>query len=397
MTTDQHRVTRATVADAFAARFGASPAAVARAPGRVNLIGEHTDYNDGFVLPMAIDRAAWLAFRPRADRRVAVTALDFGTTSDFDVAGFGHVDEAKPDEGWEEYARGVAWAFTESGRTITRGIEGVVAGDVPVGAGLSSSAALELAFARAFATASDLPWDATAMAQLSQRAENAWVGVNSGIMDQLIAAEGRAGHALLIDCRSLATRPVPIPRDVAVVVLDTATRRGLVDSAYNERRQECEAAAAYFGVRALRDVSVEQFAARAEGLGPVTRKRARHVVTENARTLAAAGALERGDVVTVGALMDASHASLRDDFEVSRPELDAIVRLARAHPACLGARMTGAGFGGCGVAIVERAQADAFAREVAAAYEAEVHLRPAVYVCTASDGAAIAPDTPSAA
>ncbi|GJG87206.1 galactokinase [Gemmatimonadetes bacterium T265] len=396
MTTDQHRVTRAGVAGAFAARYGGPPPFVARAPGRVNLIGEHTDYNDGFVLPMAIDRAAWLAFRPRDDRRVVVEALDFGTTSDFDLAGFGHVDEAKPDEGWEEYARGVAWALAESGRALTRGLEGVVAGDVPVGAGLSSSAALELAFARAFATTSDLHWDATAMARLAQRAENAWVGVNSGIMDQLIAAEGRAGHALLIDCRSLETRPVPIPDAVAVVVLDTATRRGLVDSAYNERRQECEAAARYFGVPALRDVSVEEFAARADGLPPVTRRRAHHVVTEDARTLAAAAALERGDVVALGALMDASHASLRDDFEVSRPELDAIVRLAREHPACLGARMTGAGFGGCGVALVERPQAEQFAGAVAAAYEAEVRLHPAVYVCTASDGAALAP-APAAA
>ncbi len=391
MPTAHPRVTRATIADAYAAHYGAPPDLVARAPGRVNLIGEHTDYNDGFVLPMAIDRAAWLAFRVRGDARVAVEALDFGTTSDFDLTRVTHVDEARPDQGWEEYARGVAWAFGESGRTLTRGVEGVVAGDVPVGAGLSSSAALELAFARAFASASGLPWDATAMAKLSQRAENAWVGVNSGIMDQLIAAEGRAGHALLIDCRSLATRPVPIPDSVAIVVLDTATRRGLVDSAYNERRQECEAAARYFGVPALRDVSVADFEARAAGLGEVTRKRARHVVTENARTLAAAAALERGDVATVGTLMDASHASLRDDFEVSRPELDAIVRLARAHPACLGARMTGAGFGGCGVALVARDQAEAFAGEVAGAYQREVNLTPAVYVCQASDGAAIAP------
>ena len=390
MSTDR-RVSRATIADAFAARFGAPPALVARAPGRVNLIGEHTDYNDGFVLPMAIDRAAWLAFRPRGDRRVSVTALDFGTTSDFDLAQFVHVPEGNPDQEWEEYARGVAWALAESGRTLTHGLEGVVAGDVPVGAGLSSSAALELAFARAFATANDLAWDPAAMAKLAQRAENAWVGVNSGIMDQLIAAAGEAGHALLIDCRSLATRAVPIPDSVAVVVLDTATRRGLVDSAYNERRRECEAAARYFGVPALRDVSVEEFERRAGGLDPVTRKRARHVVTEDARTLAAADALQRGDVAEVGRLMDASHASLRDDFEVSRPELDAIVRLARAHPACLGARMTGAGFGGCGVALVARAQADAFAATVAGQYEAEVKLTPAVYVCTASDGAAIAP------
>ncbi|HEY0777372.1 MAG TPA: galactokinase [Gemmatirosa sp.] len=391
MTTDQRRVTRGTVADAFAARYGEAPPLVARAPGRVNLIGEHTDYNDGFVLPMAIDRAAWLAFRPRVDQRVVIEALDFDNTTEFDLGDLPRDPAGPHGEGWAEYARGVAWAFGEAGHTLTRGLDGVVAGDVPVGAGLSSSAALELAVARAFATTSELPWDPTAAALLSQRAENAWVGVNSGIMDQFIAAKGRAGHALLIDCRSLDSRLVPIPDSVAVVVLDTATRRGLVDSAYNERRQACERAAAYFGVKALRDVTSDDLAARGDGLDPVTRKRARHVITEDARTLAAADALERGDVAALGALMDASHASLRDDFEVSRPELDAIVRLARAHHACLGARMTGAGFGGCGVALVERAQADDFAATVAAAYEAEVRLRPAVYVCAASDGAAIAP------
>ena len=397
VTTHDHRVTRATVADAFAARYGEAPALVARAPGRVNHNGEHTDYNDGFVLPMAIDRAAWLAFRARDDQHVVLNALDFDNTAEFD---FGDLAQHAGDphgEGWAEYARGVAWAFGDAGHPLTRGLDGVVAGDVPVGAGLSSSAALELAIARAFATTSDLPWDATAAALLSQRAENAWVGVNSGIMDQFIAAKGQAGHALLIDCRSLESRLVPIPDSVVVVVLDTATRRGLVDSAYNERRQACERAAAYFGVKALRDVTLEMFEARGGGLDPVTRKRARHVITEDARTLDAVAALERGDVVAFGALMDASHVSLRDDFEVSRPELDAIVRLARAHPACLGARMTGAGFGGCGVALVDRARADDFARVVAAQYEADVKRHPAVYVCTASDGAAIAPASRAAA
>ncbi|MDQ6924649.1 MAG: galactokinase [Candidatus Eremiobacteraeota bacterium] len=395
MSTDQHRVSRSVVADAFSARYGTPPDFVARAPGRVNLIGEHTDYNDGFVLPMAIDRAAWLAFRPRADRRVVVDALDFNDTAEFDAGEVPQEPTGPHDEeGWIEYVRGVAWAFREAGHPVTRGFDGVLAGDVPIGAGLSSSAALELAAARAFATTSDIGWDATKMAQWSQRAENVWVGVNSGIMDQLIAAKGEAGHALLIDCRSLETRAVPIPDTVAIVVLDTGTRRGLVGSAYNERRQSCEQAAAYFGVRALRDVSIEEFAARAGGLDPITRKRAHHVVTEDARTLAAAAALERGDVVSLGALMDASHLSLRDDFEVSRPELDTIVRLARLHPACLGARMTGAGFGGCGVALVERAAADDFAATVAAAYEAEVKLHSAVYVCTASEGAALMPATP---
>ncbi|HVE78458.1 MAG TPA: galactokinase, partial [Gemmatimonadaceae bacterium] len=339
--------------------------------------------NDGFVLPMAIDRAVWIAFRPRGDGRVALHSLDFGEDAGFEVG-----DDTRRGEGWVEYVRGVAWALGETGRPVC-GWEGVVAGDVPLGAGLSSSAALELAVARAFAGACDLSWEPAAMARLAQRAENEWVGVNSGIMDQMISASGRAGHCLLIDCRTLETRAVPLPADAAVVILDTATRRGLVDSAYNDRRGQCEQAAAFFGVRALRDVDEATFAARAAELGPVIRRRARHVVSENARTVAAAGALAEGNVRRVGELMDASHQSLRDDFEVSRPELDAMVGLARSHDGCHGARMTGAGFGGCAVALVQRRAAEGFARDVAARYEAEVGLRPAVYVCAASQGASL--------
>ena len=374
---------RTRVVTAFSERFGAPPTLVARAPGRVNIIGDHTDYNDGFVLPMAIDRAVWIALRPRDDDRVRVFSLDFAELADFPV-----VNGRAKGAGWEEYMRGVAWALTTSGRSA-KGWEGVSAGDVPVGAGLSSSAALELATARAFAGVGDFPWEPIAMAQLAQRAENEWVGVNCGIMDQLISAAGSAGHALLIDCRSLETRAVPIPASAAVVVLDTATRRGLVDSAYNERRAQCEAAARTFGVRALRDVTQDAFEQGASRLDPVTRRRARHVVTENARTLDAARALEAGDVRRVGVLMNESHASLRDDFEVSRAELDTMVDLARAHHACHGARMTGAGFGGCAVALVDAGGASAFARDVAARYEASTSLHPSVYVCSASSGASI--------
>ncbi len=378
--------TRARVVHEFERRYGAAPAFVVRAPGRVNLIGDHTDYNDGFVLPMAIDRAVWIALQPRDDGQVRVHSLDFDESGAFDVHDF----DTPPEEraGWDEYVRGVAWALAGGGYAV-HGWEGVLAGDVPLGAGLSSSAALELATARAFAGAGRLTWDPTRMAQLAQRAENLWVGVNCGIMDQLISAAGVAGHAVLIDCRSLEMRPVPLPPHAAVVVLDTATRRGLVDSLYNERRAQCEAAARFFGVPALRDVDTETFAARASELDPVTRRRARHVVTENARTLDAAAALARGDVRAVGALMDESHVSLRDDFEVSRRELDAMVRLARSQPACFGARMTGAGFGGCAVALVDASQAAEFAATVAAAYVAGCGETPMVYVCAASDGASL--------
>jgi galactokinase len=374
---------RARVVRVFRERFGVPPDYVARAPGRVNLIGDHTDYNDGFVLPMAIDRAVWIAARPRRDRRVEVYSLDFEEHAAFDLGALG-----RPGEGWDEYVRGVAWALGEGGHSLC-GWEGVAAGDVPLGAGLSSSAALELATARAFDGACRLRWEPAAMARLAQRAENGWVGVNCGIMDQLISAAGAAGHALLIDCRSLETRAVPLPAEVAVVVLDTATRRGLVDSAYNERRAQCERAAAFFGVTALRDVDERMFRARESGLEPLMARRARHVITENARTLAAADVLERGDARAFGKLMNASHASLRDDFEVSRSELDTMVRLAQGHGGCYGARMTGAGFGGCAVALVDRAAASDFARVVAQRYEAETGLRPSVYVCVASQGASL--------
>jgi len=385
MSTPRERVTLE-----FTQRFGAKPALLARAPGRVNLIGDHTDYNDGFVLPMAIDRAVWIALRRRDDSRVVVHSLDFNEDAAFDVR---HLERGA--NGWSEYMQGMAWSI-ETGLSphpgsMLCGWEGVLAGDVPLGAGLSSSAALELATARAFAGACGLPWEPTQMARLAQQAENEWVGVHVGIMDQLISAAGIAGHALLIDCRTLATRPVPLPRDVSVVVLDTATRRGLVDSEYNERRARSESAARQFGVAALRDVDEQMFAERAGSLDDVTRRRARHVVTEDARVLAAAEALAAGDVRRVGQLMNESHASLRDDFEVSRPELDAMVEIARAQHGCYGARMTGAGFGGCAVALVARDAVERVATDVATRYEAEVGLTPAVYVCAASAGASLEP------
>jgi galactokinase len=374
----QDRVTRE-----FRRRFDALPTFVVRAPGRVNLIGEHTDYNDGFVLPMAIDRAVWVALRPRGDRRVVGHSLDFHQAVEFSVEGV-----RDKGTGWGEYLKGVAWALQEAGYTL-QGWEGVVAGDVPIGAGLSSSAALEMATARVFAVTSGLPWDPTVMAKIGQRAENDWVGVNCGIMDQMISAAGVAGHALLIDCRSLETQPVPLPSGTAVVVLDTASRRGLVDSAYNERRTQCESAARLFGVPALRDVSVAQFQAQADQLDDVTRRRARHVVTENGRTLRATEAMRRGDAAEMGQLMNASHASLRDDFEVSSDELNAMVACACQQEACYGARMTGAGFGGCAVALVRAEAAHAFADAVTAGYRATTGIAPNVYICTATNGAEV--------
>jgi galactokinase len=369
---------------AFLRRYGSAPTFVVRAPGRVNLIGEHTDYNDGFVFPMAIDRAAWMALRARADRRVVATSLDFDETHEFDLGELGK----KETDGWIEYLKGTAWALQGAGHAL-RGFDGVVAGDVPLGAGLSSSASIEMATARAFAAVSDLPWRPAPMALLGQKAENKWVGVNCGIMDQLISAAGVADKALLIDCRSLDTQAVPLPRGTVVVVLDTATRRGLVESAYNERRAQCEAAARLFGVRALRDVTSAQLAARAAELDPVTLRRARHVVTEDERTLAAAEAMRRDDAVELGTLMNDSHESLRHDFEVCNEGLNVMVEEARRAPGCFGARMTGAGFGGCAVALVAADRSEAFVRQVDAGYGKATGLDPKVYVCRATNGAEV--------
>ncbi|MCY4024071.1 MAG: galactokinase [Anaerolineaceae bacterium] len=371
------------VTTAYRRRFGRAPALLARAPGRVNLIGEHTDYSDGFVLPMAIDRAIWIALGPRSDRRVVVHSLDFDTQADVDLARLEHADD-----GWPEYLRGVAWALQEADLPL-RGWQGVMAGDVPIGSGLSSSAALELAVARAFQAVSAFKWEAAAVARLAQRAENEWVGMNCGIMDQMISAAGVEGSALLIDCRSLATRQVPLPPESAVIVMDSMTRRGLVDSAYNERRAQCEAAARHFGVKALRDIDEAGFAARAAHLEGLTRRRARHVIAENARTLAAADAMLAGDAGQLGVLMNASHDSLRDDFEVSTDALNALVDGARRQPGCFGARLTGAGFGGCAVALVRGDGVGAFVAAVTRDYEEATGQAATLYVCQPAAGASV--------
>ena len=370
------------VVDAFRQRYDDAPTHIARAPGRVNLIGEHTDYNDGFVMPLALEQAVWLAFRPRNDRRVVLHSLDVPEPTQFDLDAF------QRSEGWGEYPKGVAWALMEKGLDLI-GVEGVLGSDVPRGAGLSSSAALELAVARAFASASDIGWDARAMARVGQQAENGWVGVNCGVMDQMASAMGQEGHAVCLDCRSLGIESVPLPPETAVVVLDTGTRRGLVDSAYNERRRQCEEAARHFGVPALRDVTPDQLQSAESQIAPTAFRRARHVVSENARTLEAAAAMRAGDAARLGALMDSSHVSLRDDFEVSSDALDAMVEAARDQPCCYGARMTGAGFGGCAVALVEADRAEDFAAGTAAAYRQRTSHEPSILVAHASPGASV--------
>jgi galactokinase len=367
----------------FKRYFGHPPAFVVRAPGRVNLIGEHTDYNDGFVLPIAIDRAVRIALKPTFSQQVVLHALDLNQSAEFSLKNIKHENQE-----WVEYFKGMACALQQAGYSLS-GWEGTIASSIPIGAGLSSSAALELATARAFAAVSGFPWEAVKMAQIGQQAERDWVGVNCGIMDQMISAMGRAGHALLMDCRSLKTELVPLPPDMTIVVLDTATRRGLVDSAYNERRQQCNMAARFFGVPALRDVSRVELDANTAALDPIVHRRARHVIGENMRTRQAVRAMSQKDARALGQLVNASHISLRDDFEVSSPELDQMVDCAQQDSACYGARMTGAGFGGCAIAIVQTDAVRNFCETVTINYQKTTGLKPEIYPCTATDGATI--------
>jgi galactokinase len=368
--------------------LGPGPAArVAAAPGRVNLIGEHTDYNDGFVLPMAIDRVVAAAFRPRSDRRLRAHAVAFQETREADL------DALQPDGhgGWMAYIAGVAWAFQSVGHRLP-GLDLVIDGDVPLGAGLSSSAALEVAVALAMATVAGLPWEPAAMAALARRAETDFVGVACGVMDQMAATACRQGHALLLDCRSLTGVPIPLPRGVAVIVMDTGVRRQLSASAYNDRRHSCQTAVLALQrldpeVRALRDVSADLLERGRDLLDAATWRRAGHVVAEMARPQAFAAALDAGDLQRAGRLLDESHASLRDLYQVSCPELDLVTDLAHSQPGCLGARMTGAGFGGCALALVQAGHTGAFLDSMARTYHAKSGREGAFFACRPAAGA----------
>lgn len=370
-------------ADQFQARMGAPPERVVAAPGRVNLIGDHTDYNDGFVMPLAIDRWLAIALSPRSDGEVHLYSMDYDDARSFTPSALEPAEHS-----WLEYVKAIAWGFAQHG-TQVGGFDGVMSGNVPLGSGLSSSAALELAVARAFAELGELPWDPTKMALLAQEAEHGWLNVKCGIMDQLISARGVEDHALLIDCRDLSTRAVPLPAGTSVMVMDTKTPRGLVDSAYNERREQCEAGAAAFGKKVLRDVSLADFEAGAAELSELSRRRVRHVITENDRVLRAAEAMAGGDAETLGRLMNESHASLRDDFEVSCEALDVMSEAARGAPGCYGARMSGAGFGGACVALVKQEAVEAFTATVERQFTDRMHRTPSIFACRAVVGAGV--------
>jgi galactokinase len=375
------------VRTAFGEVFSGAPPQISFAPGRVNLIGEHTDYNEGFVFPMAIARGVAVAFRPRGDRLIRARSIAVGTTRDLSLDALETTSRAD----WVAYVAGVAGAFPFGGRDLP-GLDLVVAADLPIGAGLSSSAALEVAIARAFTAAAGTNWDPEAAARLCQKAENEFVGIHCGLMDQFASAVSREGCALLLDCRSLHWVPIPLPTAAAVVVMDTGVRRRLAASAYNERRAACDSAVAVVrkldeSVRALRDVNRDLLASARSQMSDLVFRRARHVVEENERPPALATAFREGDLEAAGRLIDDSHASLRDLYEVSCPELDLLTDLARNHPACHGARMTGAGFGGCAIALVEREAAYDFARQMAREYGNRTSLPTWAWVCDAEEGA----------
>ncbi len=384
-----------TVTAAFQQAYDRPADFVVRAPGRVNLLGEHVDYNDGFVLPIAIDRAAYLAVGAAEGVETRIRANDIDETVAFKVTAL----EIKADtqgrslKTWARYAAGVAWSLSESGLPV-HGMNAVLSSDVPRGAGLSSSAAVEVAYATAWRKLGGWSLPAMELARACQRAENQYVGVNSGIMDQFASACGKAGHALLLDCRSLTWEELPLPAGLAVVVADTMVRRELGGSEYNVRRAQCEEAVFSLktvlpGIKSLRDVALADFNQHAARLSEVVHKRARHVVEEIDRTQRAVTLLRSGDAVGFGQLMNDCHASLRDLYQVSCPELDVMVAEAQTLPGCYGARLTGAGFGGCTVNLVAGSQAEDFTRELTIRYEKATGKKPDIYVCQAAAGAAV--------
>ncbi|MGD1038261.1 MAG: galactokinase [Roseiarcus sp.] len=384
-------VGRAELRDRFRREFAGEPR-LYRAPGRVNLIGEHTDYNDGFVLPAALELSTWAAAAARSDRRLRVRSLRIGGAIEFELD-----DPAPaPRRDWSDYVRGVALMLRQAGHRLV-GADLLIDGDVPIGAGLSSSAALEVSTGYALLDLAGLAVDRTQLALCCQRAENEIVGMRCGVMDQFVSCHGAAGHALLLDCRSLTFRLAPIEPSVRLVICNSMVRHELAAGEYNLRRAECERGVALLapalpGVRALRDVSMAELAAHATALPELTFRRCRHVVAENDRVLRAGAALEAGQVEEFGRLMNESHRSMRDDYEISCRELDILVELAWRIEGVLGSRMTGGGFGGCTVSMVRADAVDRFRASVAAGYAAATGITPQILVCSPGDGVSAVTD-----
>ncbi|GLS91773.1 galactokinase [Psychromonas marina] len=373
------------VTNTFETQLGYTPQQIIQAPGRVNLIGEHTDYNDGFVLPCAINYQAMVAASPREDNIVRLVSVDYNNEQDeFDLTKEIKFVEQKM---WANYIRGVVKCLLDAGFEFS-GADIVVSGNVPQGAGLSSSAALEVVIGQTFKELYQLEITQKQIALNGQKAENEFVGCQCGIMDQLISACGEENHALLLDCRSLDTTPISMPEEMVVMIINSNKKRGLVDSEYNTRRVQCETASTAFSVAALRDLTLEQLEQGADKIDPVTFKRARHVITENDRTLKAATALQNSDLKSMAKLMEASHASMRDDFEITVFEVDALVDIVKAELGDEGGvRMTGGGFGGCIVALMLPEKVEAVKQAIETKYQKQTGLKESIYVCQAKQGA----------
>ncbi|MCL2009511.1 MAG: galactokinase [Synergistaceae bacterium] len=375
------KITKDDVIKAFQDRFGGEPDFWVRTPGRVNLIGEHTDYNGGYVFPMTISRSVWMGARARNDGKMRVYSVNYDSELTCDL----RAQLVKNQDIWFEYIKGCAWALQEEGRPLA-GFDAVLMGDVPMGAGLASSAAMEVTSLLTFSEIGEYELSGQKLAKLGQRAENQWVGVQCGIMDQTICALGQEGKALLIDCNSLEHRLFELPYGTAVAVLDTVTRHSLAASAYNERHEQCEEACRALGIPLLREATQEMLYAGRGGMTDVVFHRARHVISENLRVQTAANALFYNDADLFGKLMNESHWSLRYDFEVSCEELDAMVDIARKHESCLGARMTGGGFGGSVVALLSVMSAGTFAGYVSERYQEKTGKVPNITICRATNG-----------
>jgi galactokinase len=376
----------AELAETFQTLYGAAPR-IYRAPGRVNLIGEHTDYNEGFVMPAAIDFSTWVAIAPRNDRRLVLRSENCAETAELDLdrppaRGRGH---------WSDYPFGVAIAIGQAGQRL-RGANLLIRGDVPIGSGLSSSAAIEVATGLALLESEDAPFDRLTLAKLCQRAENEFVRISCGLMDQFVSCFGQTGQALMLDCRSLDYQMLPLPDGVKLVVCNTMIKHELASSEYNTRRAECEEGARLLAqeipeTRSLRDVTISDIERFRHKLPEVIYKRCRHVVSENSRVMEAAEGLDRGNLSRVGALMRASHRSLRDDFEVSCAELDLLVDLASQADGVYGSRMTGGGFGGCTVNLVSANSVASFKEAIVKGYSRATGREPEIYVCSPANGA----------
>ena len=368
----------------FETHYGEAPALIAHAPGRVNIIGEHTDYNEGFVFPAAINFGTWVAATKRADNDILVTAMDYeNQQNQFSLSDINYDEE----QGWANYVRGVVKVLKEAIPDFG-GANLLVTGNVPQGAGLSSSASFEVAILKALSALYELPLDGVQAALLGQKAENTFVGCSCGIMDQLISAMGNEGMAMLLDCQSLAIEHSPLPDSHQIVIINSNVKRGLVDSEYNLRRQQCEQGASLLGVSSLREATMEMLEGAKAHMPEVVYRRAKHIVTENARTLAASQALKAGDIETVSEAMAQSHISMRDDFEITVRPIDYLVEIiGKVLGKSGGVRMTGGGFGGCVVALVPSDKVEAVKQVVADKYSDETGYSADIYVCTATQGA----------